>query len=189
MDNSYDKTTGPSTDVIFFSITGSSEGRKVPQKVLDKIQHIATPTHAQEAHRLTGPRLLEATCSTSSRDPKTITQLLEKQRSLTGHSPTGSPKSEDYLQTFTSLPYPTGDSTLRSHVLFAQDCGTWALRTKDCADASFLCPLPSRPLSSLTLPSKYSSICKTRFTHFRHPEPVTGDTPVTRCHQSYNGSQ
>lgn len=82
MDNSYDKTTDPSTDGTFFSITWSSEGRKIPQKVLDKIQHIVTLTH-----------------STSSRDLKTIMQLLEKQRSFNGHSPTGSPKSKEYLQT------------------------------------------------------------------------------------------
>lgn len=99
MDNSYDKTTGPSTDVTFFSITWSSEGRKIPQKVLDKIQHIATPTRTQGAQRLTGSWLLEATHSTSSRDLKTIMQLLEKQRRLNGHSPTGSPKSKEYLQT------------------------------------------------------------------------------------------
>lgn len=180
MDNSYDKTTGPSTDGTFFSITGSSEGRKVPQKVSGKIQHIVTPTHTQEAHRLTGSRLLEATRSTSSRDRKTITQLLEKQRSLNGHSPTGSPKSENYLQTFPSLPYPTGDSTLRSHILFAQDCGTWALWTKDCADASFLCPLPFRPLSSLTLPSKYSPFAKHMFRSLMKPSDILNQKQVIR---------
>lgn len=49
----YDKTTGPSTEVKFLGITWSSEGRKIPQKVLDKIQCITTPTDKQEAQRLT----------------------------------------------------------------------------------------------------------------------------------------
>lgn len=44
-----DKTTGSSIEVKFSGITWSSEGRKIPQKVLDKIQHIATPTNKKEA--------------------------------------------------------------------------------------------------------------------------------------------